>query len=289
MTTNLTDISQDLRGYHQLVTKTRRALIKAKADHQNVKNAVGQGTLHVRVTRTSIDRALRLLEVVVRACESRGWSVVAPDPEHSAEIRIDDDPVSFGISEKILRFEVKTDDPDKDKLYWTPRYRYEPSGLLTLEIFDYLGNGLRRSWSDGKRQRLEDLLLEFLDGVERVSAALRVRRLEREEWHRQYQLKELRRQELADKIKKEKARRERLVAQLKGWSQANALRQIIAEVRQRCGTDANAWPSAGVSHWLHWAEGMLRRLDPFLNGYFADALIDDDAEADLDCEQAIHY
>jgi hypothetical protein len=288
MTTTTVQIPGDLRGCHALITKTRGSLKLAKTDERNLKRAAGDGVLKVCVSRESIDRALKILEAIIRACEARGWSVAAPDARSSAEIRIGDDPVSFGISEKIARFEIKTDDPAKDKWYWRPRYRYQSTGLLTVEIFDYLGDGMRRSWSDGKRQRLEELLSEFIDGAERASAALRARRLEREEWERQYRLEELRRQELALRIKKEIGRREQLATQLKGWSQANALRQIIAELQQRRGTDSNVWPSAGVTHWLHWAEGMLRRFDPFLNGYFSNALIDDDADAGLDCEQAIY-
>jgi len=51
---------------------------------------------------------------------------------------------------------------------------------------------MRRSWSDGKRRRLEDVLAEFINGLANASEAIRVRRVEREEWHRQYQEEELR-------------------------------------------------------------------------------------------------
>jgi hypothetical protein len=88
---------------------------------------------------------------------------------------------------------------------------------------------------------------------------------------------------------KKMGRPEQLVAHVKGRSQTNTLRQNIAEVQQRCGTDANVCHSADVTRWVHWAEGMLRRFDPFLNGYFSNALIDDDADAGPDCEQAIYY
>ena len=39
-------------------------------------------------------------------CESRGWVVAPPGEESSADIRSGDDLVSFGISEKISRFEI---------------------------------------------------------------------------------------------------------------------------------------------------------------------------------------
>jgi len=68
-----------------------------------------------------------------------------------------------------------------------------------LEIFDYLGNGMRRSWSDGKYQRLEDVLPQFIDGLAAASNALRIRRLEREGWQCRYREAELRGQELASK------------------------------------------------------------------------------------------
>jgi hypothetical protein len=81
---------------------------------------------------------------------------------------------------------------DKGTWYYGQRYCYEPAGLLILEIFDYLGDGMRRSWSDGKRRRLEDVLAEFINGLANASEAIRVRRVEREECHRQYQEEELR-------------------------------------------------------------------------------------------------
>jgi hypothetical protein len=72
-----------------------------------------------------------------------------------------------------------------------------------------VSDGLRGIWSDGKRRGPEELLSEFIDGSERASTALRARRLEREEWQRQWRLAELRRQELPVRIKKT-ARRENL-------------------------------------------------------------------------------
>jgi hypothetical protein len=126
---------------------------------------------------------------------------------------------------------------------------------------------MRRTWSNGRRQRFEEHLFQFVEGVERASAALCVRRLEREEWQRQYRIEELRRQEFAIKIKKEAARREQLEAQLTGWRQGNTLRQIIAQVRQCSDAEASEWSPNAVKRWLTWAERIVNRFDPFLNGY----------------------
>lgn len=166
-----------------------------------------------------------------------------PDDKTSAEVRIGADPASFGMLEKISRLEIETNDGDKGTWYYRPRYRYEPCGHLILEIFEYLGDGMRRSWSDGKRQRLEDVLPEFIDGLANASEAIRVRRLEREERHRQYQEDELRRQELTQKVKKRRPGAKTSSRHLKGWNRANALREIIEEVKKRSGADVSTWPT----------------------------------------------
>ncbi len=53
---------------------------------------------------------------------------------------------------------------------------------------------------------MEDVLAEFLDGVAAASAALKVRRLEHEEWHRQYEEEQKRREDHERRIKIERTR-----------------------------------------------------------------------------------
>jgi hypothetical protein len=62
-----------------------------------------------------------------------------------------------------------------------------------------------------------------VDNVSAVSSNL-LGRVERDEWRRQSRVEELRRQELALKIKKESLRREQRTTQLTGGSQANLRR-----------------------------------------------------------------
>ena len=116
MLTPTVQISDDLRGCHPLITKTRRLLKQGKPDERHLKYAVAGGTMSVRVSSGAIDRALQILEAIIRACESRAWIVAAPDDESSARVHIGQDPVSFGMSEKILRFEIETNDPAKRHL-----------------------------------------------------------------------------------------------------------------------------------------------------------------------------
>jgi hypothetical protein len=42
---------------------------------------------------------------------------------------------------------------------------YEPSGELGLSIENYWSRGSRRSWKDGRSQRLEECLNEFMLGL----------------------------------------------------------------------------------------------------------------------------
>ena len=59
-------------------------------------------------------------------------------------------------------------------------YNCFPSGRLFLKI-DHYCSGLRKQWVDGKRQRLDERLGDFVAQLETVAAKTKADRLEREE------------------------------------------------------------------------------------------------------------
>jgi sigma54-dependent transcription regulator len=94
-----------------------------------------------------------------------------------------------------------------------PAVSYLSSGTLELSLTSSRLEGMRRNWSDGKRQRLEDVLGEFVVGLD--LAASRLRELHAEDVRRQQaQLEaELRRAEEAERRRLEEARIARLIGE----------------------------------------------------------------------------
>jgi hypothetical protein len=143
---------------------------------------------------------------------------------------------------------------------------------------------MRRTWSDGKKQRLENILDEFLDGVQAASASNKKRRLERERREREWREEERQREENERRMKTERNRRAGLFVQCSGRDKAAAIRQMIVEVRRRASKGSDDWLGEDTARWIDWANGLADRADPFTNGYFVRALKWTELDADLECE-----
>lgn len=250
-------IPDDLRGCHQIITRTRKEkLLPPKTANLYTEPKRVFGILDVQVSKNALPRALRLLEAIVCTCEKQGWSVEGNDEKEGSRIRIADDPVTFSMIEQSDRIELPSTKEEKAWSYWRPRFKHEANGRLTIQITRWLPTGMRRTWSDGKKQRLENILGEFLDGVVQASASNKKRRLEREEWHRQYEEAQRRRGEDERRIKIEKSRRADLLAQCAGRNKATAIRQMIMDVKSRASGKPQEWPPEETSRWVEWASGL---------------------------------
>jgi hypothetical protein len=262
-------IPEDLRNCHELITKTRHACIQSTKTidpYSQPKRSFGILDLHI--SRTALQRALRLLEAVIRTCETRGWSVLGNTERDDSRIQIEDDAVMFTMFEQRDRVELPSTKEQRAQPYWRSNWNYEYNGRLTLQLTDWLPNGMRRTWSDGKKQRLENVLAEFFEGVEAACQSNKVRRLEREEWERRYRGEESRREEIAG----EHSRRTEFFAQCAGRQTAASLRAMIREVRTRSFHAPDEWQKEATDRWILWAEAVANRVDPFANGYFKRAL-----------------
>ncbi|HZS17705.1 MAG TPA: hypothetical protein VFA51_07215 [Candidatus Udaeobacter sp.] len=275
------EAAADLRGCHPLVSQTKRALEKAKAGETLLLWSREQGILNVEVTRGSLHRALRIMQAIIEAALSRGWVVKGCEERKGCAIVIGEDDLHIRMIEKIIRFEIP---PDKGTEGWHwKRYRHEATGLLTLEITDYLDKGTRRTWSDGKRKRLEDVLGEFIEGVAAAAQILQRRRIERAKWNRRWEEEQRQREELERRIKAEKQRRETLLEQVNWYQQAATLRKLIAGFQSVSGNLPPFWTEEARARWISWAQRLSNFLDPFSNGYFSEELAKTRFEPELDC------
>ncbi len=112
------------------------------------------------------------------------------------------EPLQFTMSEVLDSSEHKPTASEisrqKHEWWWKPPKRdHRPSGRLrlTIESREYLG--LRRSWSDGKKQRLEGSLGHFLVALTVVGKALKRQREEQAERQRAWEEERKRREEMA--------------------------------------------------------------------------------------------
>src|ERR1700733_11850962 len=110
-----------------------------------------------------------------------------------------------------------------------------------------------RVWHDGKAKRLEDLLGEIIVGTLQQGEILRVRRLEREEWHRRWEEEQRLRELQEEARKKEQAKRRDFRAQVEQWNLCKMMREYIVE-RERALEGSTLEPELRrqALEWIAW-------------------------------------
>jgi hypothetical protein len=208
------------------------------------------------------------MEALIRACIARGWAVESSDKEAMMRVSIGEDPVHVAISERAERSEIEQPAEAKLKRWYSPNYRYNPSGQLRIEVLNAGWTGIRGKWADGKNQKLETILPEFVVSLRLVSDELKKRRLKDEETKRR-RAKEARMQEEYDaRIKKEEERCAALFSQIRGWRRATEIRTLMDDLNRRTALEPGVYDQKAVFRWSEWACKIASDFDPFTNGYF---------------------
>jgi hypothetical protein len=277
---------------HPLVLATAERLRKEKTDGWLT---APHGCLAVRVSRAQLARTLSILDALLIACETRGWTVAAEMPpqrrprgdtfwypsqghwtsdmpkERPAEtgVIIRKQFVSFALSESGQQ----APPTPADIRAWRKQYPYGtggppprlvPAGELLLEIHSHPWVTTRRNFRDTEKKRLEDQLNAVIVGFVRMAAGLRAHALKEAIERRQKARAERRRRE-------EERRREELernIAHLqKGmerWQWRETAKEFLGIVRaeaRRRSLDEEA-----IGEWLAWADAYINQRG--LEGFF---------------------
>jgi hypothetical protein len=257
--------------HHPLIERTRRALLSRSPNEHGIVYATGEGTFHVHVSPLRIERVLTLLSSIITASTAKEWRIEATDLKGTSRICLRESSVSFSIFERIQRCELLVSGKNAETQSWAPRYHYKPTGLFTIQILENLPPSVQRTWSDGRRQRLEHAVDDFIRGIAAAGEILEWRRRAEKEW-------EWRSRALPDPTdiglfrKKEAERKQQIVEQSIAWQRAAAITQLVAEVRKRSAEGQSRWSAESVDDWIASAEAMMKNIDPFENGYFARVL-----------------
>jgi hypothetical protein len=178
--------------------------------------------------------------------------------------------IKFYIQEKSLRKDhVPTEKEKEDLKRWHyasfEKYDYKPSGKLTLQIDSWSAAGIRKRWSDGKIQRVENFLSNFAVNVVKIAELEQSARIEREErWRKQEE--ERRQQVEMERLRQiEEERLRNLENQAALWFKSNQLRDYIRAVEIAALERGISIEDKPVKRWLKWAKNHTNRLDPLSN------------------------
>jgi len=220
----------------------------------------------VQVCAERLPRALRILDVLLEVLEQAEYPLAWPKPYNALlTVAVLDEPLAFRISEVVRRKDHQVTLREKHQPSWQlPRWDYEPTGCLTLAIQGVDNLGIRHSWSDGKNQRVEDVLGRFIVTLPAVAKALKRRREELAEQQRKWAEERKRREEAAAR-KAEYERRAKAVESLaRSSDQSKSLRTFaerLASMAEQEGIPEEQ--RQDIRTMAEWAMRHAGYVDPF--------------------------
>ncbi len=271
---------------HPLVVKTEKSLRTAKPDERGILMAHGPGTLSVVVGPNSIDRAMRILNTLIKALEKREMKVKVEETaiqgsqyysygrsttERKTLVSVLGEWVEIGLEEHanrkdhVLTQKEKEEQRKYGRVFYSPKYDFFPNGRLILRIRNVHSGHVRQTWSDTVGKRSESLLNSFIIGLMDAAVDIRAYRLEREKQERE---REERRQKIEEikRLRREEEQRFKILGQqVSNWHQSLRIRQYVEAFREAAlrkhgtielGTD--------VDKWITWAIRQADRLDPLV-------------------------
>jgi hypothetical protein len=269
---NKITVPPSLDSPHSLIAMTQRSLMGAKVDDRGLKQPRARGCLDIHVGQDSIDRATLIMDTLVKALETRGLDIsVAKEPSFSTSVSVMDEVIQFGLSEDFNRTERKltaAQMKEKEKhpwMYSRQEYDYSPNGILSLMIKNDDSLNTRKTWSDGRRQRLEDCLNSFVGGLIKAAIAIKHLRTEREQRELRWQ-EERRQREESERIRREEEEKlKALDREVESWHRSQKIRSYIDAVKKWGITKyGEIKPDSKLQQWLTWATGQADRLDPLV-------------------------
>ena len=253
-------------------------LVRAANKHFHMRNPPLVSRLDLSVSKDSLDRALRIMDALIKALVARGLPVEvtelkvqgsgyhqyaerSPD-SNVTRVQVDGEWVTFGMEERSKV--VIPDPPEPPKhlrgeererwIRWNePRRSLVPNGVLVLKLKNLGYLDVRKEWKDGARKKLEDQLNDIVAHIYLAGEALKEKRLQDEVAARARVERERRDYEEYLRRQEEERKAKVLSGWMEGWRLARDIRAFVAEA-----LDLGADPSG----MLEWAQGYADEVDP---------------------------
>jgi hypothetical protein len=240
-----------------------------------------QPCLAINVSPSLLERSLKIFQNLFSAFEKQGYQmeVLPPDSGRSSYgyraekpsrtvVKILGVGVAFELGEDYRSVPVPIPPQPRNRRpmayegLHVPEYRNEGTGQLKLEITEPHARGIRVSWKDGKRLRIEEQLDAFLLSV--VALAEHAHRNQLEEERLQKKAQEARARAAA-KAAKENALAQKLFdldSRIWDCQQAEQIRAFLEKAQLRRARSAEqAMPSPELKDWFDWAESLADALE----------------------------
>ena len=251
-------ITETLDRPHALVAATERAFRKPKRRKPDEQLTAPPPALAISVTEASLPRALRIMDALVKALDARGMPLrIEADGKRRTYLTIQGQIMAIRLVENTARTEREPNEKERQEIkkhgytYLPDRYSYHQTGMLKLGILGDYRDELQKVVADGKQQRIEQLLNEFIVKIE-TEAVRRKREAEHHARQRFRWEEEARvRRENEERQRKEMERFKALEEAASNWKRAEDLRAYIAAVEANAAREQGSIASeSDLGRWI---------------------------------------
>lgn len=260
-------VSEQLEAPHPLVARTLKALKQAKPYDGRTRPPVSEA-LDIGVSPQQTDRALRILDTLIKACDVRGfrWEV----GKEGTRVLCNSEKIRIRLWETLTKRPIPP--PPKtpgrkgrwqgsDESFYYPRYEWASTGRLSIQIEDRVDNHARRNWSGTATIPLESKLHEIVAGLPVVADGIRLTRERRDAWRREFEEEQARRKEAARQAEIQRRLRARLVRSLEEWERSGRLLAFCDAARREIERLPEVERQRAEA-WLSWATAHAVALNP---------------------------
>ena len=214
-------------------------------------------------------RALGIFDRLLKRVDKAGGKVLL-GREHpwKTRVRLEGVELTVRMYELTTRADhvpTKSEEEEirKGRTWSVRKWDFTPTGELVFVIEDYVGEGVQRKWTDGKRRNLSRRPEKLWEGVLKAVVGMKAVRAVNEERHRKYIEEERKADEARRRQEAEKQRFDELVRRATSWDRARQIRALVTLLRERTLEERGPFEAGSdLDEWFQWAEDCADRLDP---------------------------
>jgi hypothetical protein len=221
---------------HPLIQTAGRVLSGARTNDRGVLWPGREiDCLDVRVSKACLSWALKITAALLHILEREGFKVLVEKRQsESTTAMIYGEAIRFGVVERSRQ--VRPAPPPSAKSRVSTNYLYnsvklEPTGRLSIEVWNFYSGSPQRVWRDRESASLEEQLLKCVAGMIRIALWARAdqdARAKKEE-AKQKQIDEV--TDVLQRIEEEEKNMKTLKREAAAWWRAERIRNYIAAVR----------------------------------------------------------
>ena len=201
----------------------------------------------ISVAESNLKRTFSILDTLFKALKIRGHKVQI---NHSHTLIISDEPIHLRLREKRVRYV-------KEHYSYGDYHGFKPTGILYFIVGGTYGDVFL---SDSENVKIEAKISHLIAQLEILAEKKAVERIERDEWHRKYQLEREEEERQKKLLALEKQKVEELFVNSENWVKSTNLRNYIHALEQNA-IQTNSLTEE-VEDYIQWATLQADKLDP---------------------------